>query len=217
MLPSALRPEPEARRWYEEKVREYGFDHRGLGFRSRGSQERRFNALLALGNFDGRRLLDVGCGFGDFLGFLLERQVRPIYTGLDICAPMISRCHQRFAVSEGIFAVGDALDYEPRVPFDFVVASGIFGLDAGDTRERIRPTLERMFGWCREGIAVNFLSTRSPERAANRFYVDPRDALEWGFALTPSVRIDHSYLPNDFTLILDKTPSWAQTRAGGTQ
>jgi ubiquinone/menaquinone biosynthesis C-methylase UbiE len=77
--------QPEhAARWYEDKVRRFGFDHRGLGFRTKSSQEKRFEALLALGDFAGRRVLDVGCGFGDFLAFLVERDIHPLYSGLDV-------------------------------------------------------------------------------------------------------------------------------------
>lgn len=201
-------PPDETTRWYEDKVRTYGFDHRGLGYGRRSSQEKRFEALLELGDFDGRRLLDVGCGFGDFLAFLHEHGIEPRYTGIDVCAPMIDRCEERFAASGSRFLVADALTYEPDGPYDFVIASGLFGLEAEGARERIRPTLTRLFGWCRVGMSANFLSARSPKPAAQRVYVEPCEALEIAFALTPSVRLDHTYLPNDFTIHLDKTPAW---------
>ena len=214
MSTSALRPESETRLWYEDKVRRFGYDHRGLGFRTRAAQERRFEALLAAGDFEGRTVLDVGCGFGDFLGFLLDRGIHPVYAGLDICAPMIARCHQRFPASAGIFAVGDVLEFEPRHTYDYVIASGIFGLAAKDARERIRPTLERLFGWARLGVAVNFLSARSPEKVERRLYVEPAEALDWAFALTPAASLDHTYLPNDFTLHMRRTPSWSDAAEG---
>ena len=44
---SALPPEVDATRWYAERVARHGFDYRGLGFRTRSSQEKRFEALLA--------------------------------------------------------------------------------------------------------------------------------------------------------------------------
>lgn len=213
---SALLPDTETPRWYEDKVRRYGYDHRGLGFRTHSSQEKRFEALLGLGDLHGRRVLDVGCGFGDLLAFLIARAIRPVYTGLDICEPMILRCRDRFPVSSGRFVVGDALDFHPDEPYDYVVASGIFGLDAEGTRGRIRPTVERMFSWCRLGVAVNFLSRRSPAPAEGRVYVEPAQALELGLALTAAVRIDHTYLPNDFTLHLYKTPAWEVQRGGRT-
>lgn len=204
---SSLQPEDTVR-WYADKVRTYGFDHRGLGFRNKSSQDKRFEALLDLGDLDGARLLDVGCGFGDFLAFLNARGIEPEYTGLDLCEPMIERCRERFQAAEGRFLVGDALDFEPGEPYDYVIASGLFGLDSLGARERIRPTMDRLFAWSRIGMAVNFLSTQSPHPAEARIYVDPTKALEVGLALTPAARIDHTYLPNDFTLYLYKTPAW---------
>ena len=64
------------------------------------------------------------------------------------------------------------LEFEPRETFDYVVASGIFGLDAEGARERILPTLERMVGWARIGAAVNFLSAALPDAR-------PRSASTW--------------------------------------
>ena len=210
---SALQPEIETARWYEDKVRRFGFDHRGLGFRTRTSQEKRFEALLALGDFHGRHLLDVGCGFGDFLSFLVNRGIQPIYTGIDLCEPMVARGRERFG-SIGRFVVADALDYEPDEPYDYVVASGIFGLEAPGARNRIHPTVARMFDWARLGVAANFLSRRSPTPAESRVYVDPAEMLELGLSLTPAARLDHTYLPNDFTLLLYKTPAWEGERPG---
>lgn len=205
---SSLRPDTDTTRWYEDNVRRFGYDHRGLGFRTRSSQEKRFEALLALGDFHGRRVLDVGCGFGDFLLFLWKRGIRPVYTGLDVCEPMVARGRERFPPEQGRFVHGDALEHTPDEPYDYVVASGIFGFESHGARERIRPTVERMFAWAREGLAVNFLSRRSPAPAEARVYVDPAEMLELGLSLTPAARLDHSYLPNDFTLHLYRTPPW---------
>lgn len=207
---SSLRPDTAS--WYADKVRRYGFDHRGLGFGNKSSQDKRFEAMLELGDFDGSSVLDVGCGFGDLLAFLGGRGIEPAYTGIDICEPMIERCRERFTAAEGHFLVADVLDFVPIEPHDYVVASGLFGLDSLDARDRIIPTLERMFGWARIGMAVNFLSTRSPSPAEGRIYIDPCKALEAALKLTPAARVSHTYLPNDFTLYLYKTPAWT----GGT-
>jgi len=210
---SASPPDFATARWYEDKVRTFGYDHRGLGFRSRSSQEKRFEALLSLGDFDGRRLLDVGCGFGDFLQFLRDRGIQPDYTGLDICEPMVSRGRERFAGTAAHFVAADVLEHTPAGTYDYVVASGIFGLDSPGVRERIAPTLERMHAWAETGCAANFLSARSPVQAEARVYVDPSEALEIGLGLTPAARLDHSYLPNDFTLYLFREPPWKNEKA----
>lgn len=206
----ALRPEYETTRWYRHHVRRFGYGYRALGFGRRSSQQKRFAAAAALGPLDGARLLDVGCGFGDLLAYLNERGVRPQYTGLDLCPPMIERCRKRFAGSDARFVVGDALTWEPAGHFDYVVASGIFGYAAKGTRERVRPTLERLFSVADAGLAVNFLSGCAPRRSPGRLYVYPWDMLQLALALTPAVRVDHSYLPNDFTLCIYRTPPWEQ-------
>ena len=206
-MKSGLQPEIETARWYEDKVRRFGYDHRGLGFRTRSSQEKRFEALMQLGDFHGRRLLDVGCGFGDFLAYLHERGIRPEYTGIDLCEAMAARGRERFG-DQASFVACDALEYSPERRPDYVVASGLFGLDAEGARERIQPTIEQMFDWAVHGAAMNFLSAYAPEPVEARVYVDPLDALELGLTLTPAAKIDHSYLPNDFTLYLFKTPPW---------
>ena len=211
-MTSTSLPELDAPRWYAEKVQRYGYDHRGLGFRSRFAQVRRFEALMKLGDFHGRRLLDVGCGFGDLLPFLEERGIRPVYTGIDICEPMIRHCRERFPERSGRFAVADVLEFEPDGTYDYVVASGIFGLEAPGARERIWPTMERMLSWAAIGIAANFLSDLAPEKVPARVYVDPPEALEEGLRLTSSASIDHTYLPNDFTLYLYRQRGWEKAR-----
>jgi SAM-dependent methyltransferase len=207
-------PETETSRFFESNVRRFGYGYRALGFGRRSSQEKRFGALAALGTFDGARVLDVGCGFGDFLAWLRARGVQPRYTGLDLTASMIERCRRRFAegCTEGSarFIVGDALTWQPDAEFDYVIASGIFGYHAKDTRARIRPTLERLFGIAGAGLAVNFLSGCAPTRSPGRLYVQPADVLQYALRLTPAVRLDHTYMPNDFTLCMNKNPSWEQ-------
>ena len=207
-----MQPDLATVAWYEGKVREFGFDHRGLGYRSRSAQEKRFEALLGLGDFRRKSLLDVGCGFGDFLEFLGSRGIEARYTGLDICEPMVERCRERFAGRDATFIVADALTHEPAQRYDYVIASGIFGLDSPEVRGRIRPTLRRMFSWSSAGLAVNFLSGRASTHAAGRVYLEPAEALGMGFELTRAARLDHTYLPNDFTLYLYNTPAWEGER-----
>lgn len=198
----------ETTRFYEEHIRRYGFSYRALGFGRRESQEKRFAAVLGLGSLHGKRLLDVGCGFGDLLVWLNTRGIEPRYTGVDIVRPMIERCRKRFEGTGARFLIGDALTLVADEPYDYVVASGIFGYNAKDTHERVRPTLVRLFGLARVGMAVNFLSRRAAARSPGRLYLHPADVLQFALKLTPAVRLDHTYMPNDFTLCLYRTPPW---------
>lgn len=200
----------ETSRFYEEHIRRFGYSYRALGFGRRASQEKRFEAALGMGSLHGKRLLDVGCGFGDLLAWLNARGIEPDYTGIDICKPMIERCRKRFANTGAKFMVGDALTFVPADRYDYIVASGIFGYNAGDTRKRVQPTLERLFDLTHIALSVNFLSRRAPTRSPGRLYLHPADVLQFALKLTPAVRLDHSYLPNDFTLCLYRRAPWDQ-------
>lgn len=205
-------PLEDTARFYENHVRRYGYSYRALGFGRRSSQEKRFDALGVLGSFHGKTLLDVGCGFGDLLAWLHARGIEPRYTGMDICAPMIERCRKRFAaecaLGKASFVIGDALTFVADEPYDFIVASGIFGYRAKDTRKRVQPTLERLFDLTRCALGVNFLSGEAPARSPGRLYLHPSDVLQFALKLTPSVRLDHTYLPNDFTVCLYRRTPW---------
>ena len=201
-------PLDETTRFYEEHIRRFGFGFRALGFGRRASQEKRFAAALALGDLHGKRVLDVGCGFGDFLAWLHARGVEPEYTGIDIVRPAIERARSRFKGANARFLLGDALTFMKGEPYDYVVASGIFGYNAKDTRERVRATLEHLFSLARIGMAVNFLSCRAPTRSPGRLYLQPSDVLQFAFELTPAVKLDHTYLPNDITLSLYRILPW---------
>jgi ubiquinone/menaquinone biosynthesis C-methylase UbiE len=203
-----LQPESATVRWYQDNVRRFGYGCRSLGFGRRASQEKRFEAILALGPMDGKTVLDAGCGFGDLLVFLRTRGIRPQYSGLDACPPMIARCRQRFPERAATFVVGDVLEHRPAARYDYVIASGIFGLKVPGACERIRPTLQRLYQLCKVGLVVNFLSSRTPRPSPARMYLEPGEMLSTALSLTPAVRLDHSYLPNDFTLYLYREPAW---------
>lgn len=203
--------ESAIRGWYGELARAHGPDSRGVGWNRRESQHRRFEALLRLGDVHGKRLLDVGCGFGELLAFLRERGISPDYTGVDLCPDMIEGCRNRFGngASGARFLETDVLEWATDERFDYVVASGIFGLGSAHVAERVAPTLAKLVSLAEVGVAVNFLSARSTRRAPERFYAEPAEILELGFAHTPAVTLDHSYLPNDFTLRLHVQLPWS--------
>jgi len=134
---------------------------------------------------------------------------------MDICRPMIERCRKRFAGTGARFQIGDALTFVTDEPYDYIVASGIFGYNAKDTRKRVQPTLERLFDLTRIGMAVNFLSRCAVTRSPGRLYLHPADVLQFALKLTPAVRLEHTYMPNDFTLCLYRRPPWEQEQLQG--
>jgi trans-aconitate methyltransferase len=175
----------------------------------REEQLKRYEALAALGSFDGKSVLEIGCGSGDFYRYLRQAGARLSYTGVDLRPEAVAECRGRFRDDADCrFEAGDTFHYQPSAPFDYVVACGDFGFTAPDAAGLLSPALTRLFSWCTLGMAAAFPSMRSPVRPAHQARIDPAAAVKAALRLTPAVRLAHDYLPVDFTVYLYRVPAW---------
>jgi ubiquinone/menaquinone biosynthesis C-methylase UbiE len=72
-------------------------------------------------------LLDVGCGFGDFCGYLQDEGYQNIqFTGLDINERMTAESKKRFPEQEFVTGLVEALPAHQR--YDYAIASGVYSL-----------------------------------------------------------------------------------------
>jgi len=172
-----------------------------LDWASEVSQRARFQVLVESVPLGGRSLLDVGCGLGDLLACLIEREIDLAYTGVDVLERMVAACRERF--DAGRFVRGDVFAEDPFAGegFDVVFTSGIFNLDLGNNLEFLPGALRRLLGLAREHLVVNFLHARAPQKAPGYFFYDPRDVLAILRDEPCEIRLLDDYLPNDFTVI----------------
>ena len=112
-------------RYYTDLIERYEVDVRALDWGSQESQELRFSVLAQVGQLSGASVLDVGCGMGDFFGWLKQEGIEVKYTGIDITPKMIEVAQQRFP--EAKFELKNLLDIEnSKVErYDFILQSGI--------------------------------------------------------------------------------------------
>ena len=194
---------PEARRFFESRLRRYGDSPKTLGWSAKG-QRRRFEVLADVGNLRGREVLDVGCGLGHFYDFLREGVPDVRYAGLDSSARMIAAARKRIP---GVpFEVHNAIAGPLPRAADFVVASGVLNLEQGDNDAAMRRFLRVCFAACREAAAVNMLSTWADLYDSGRHYYEPLRTARAARRLTRRVVLRHDYLPHDFTLYLYREP-----------
>lgn len=169
--------------YYESKLAAHGPTSEGVDWNGAASHELRHRQFLRL--FEGvpaASVLDLGCGFGDFLRFLRVKGLLGQYTGYDVAPNMIAealRLHGQGADRQ--WRVGA----EPEEIVDFAIASGVFNVK-GDTptevwERYVHETIEILARAGRRGFAFNVLSLSSdPERrAANLYYADPSKMLSY--------------------------------------
>jgi RimJ/RimL family protein N-acetyltransferase/SAM-dependent methyltransferase len=187
---------------YRQLLEEHGTSHLALDWGSRESQRLRFEVLATVGNLSGRRILDVGCGLGDFAGWLDERGIDADYTGIDLTPELVTQAallhpHRRFEC--GGILDASVLSGER---FDYVLASGIFATYLSGSEDFLRRAVARMWQLAERGCAFNSLSTWAPTREAGEYHADPLAVLEYCRSLTPWLALRHDYHPRDFSIYL---------------
>lgn len=166
--------------YYSAKLAIHGPTPQGVDWNGEQSHELRHRQFLRLLDDRDASVLDLGCGFGDFLRFLRAQGHRGRFIGYDVAPNMIA---------EALRLHGEGADRRWRVgatpaeTADFAVASGIFNVKgdvAAETWTRyVHDTIDILARAARRGFAFNLLSLSSdPERrAAHLYYADPSAML----------------------------------------
>lgn len=167
--------------YYSDKLAAHGPTPSGVDWKDTISHQLRHRQFLRLLADDpDASVLDVGCGYGDFLSFLRSAGHRGRYIGYDIAAPMVETARQLHGEGpDHRFVVGQA----PKNGADYAIGSGILNVMRGSSPEvwgdYVRATIESLHAAGRRGFGFNMLSlTSDPERRrADLFYGDPAGML----------------------------------------
>lgn len=99
--------------------------------------------VLALADWNGKRVLDVGCGTGELLRSIAERGASALI-GIDYSQKAIEIARSRNAFDNTRYVAGDIFEIEPR-PVDVVISCGT--IEHSDAPPRFLEALSR---WCRD-------------------------------------------------------------------
>jgi SAM-dependent methyltransferase len=196
--------------YYSSKLALHGTTAQGVDWNGQASHDLRHRQFLRLlnGALDAS-VLDLGCGFGDFLRFLRAEGHRGPFIGYDVAPNMIaeaSRLHGEGADRQ--WRVGAM----PKETADFAIASGIFNVKGDVPTETwaryVHDTIDVLAQAGRRGFAFNVLSISSdPERrAANLYYSDASEMLSWCLLrYGRAVALLQDYGLYEFTVIVRRT------------
>lgn len=194
--------------YHGAKFKEFGFDPKVVWNRKE-SQQIRYSVLCRMiKQKSGFSILDIGSGLSDFYQYLLQNEYHDFsYTGFEINNEMVEAVKKKYPgirVFCGSYSEIESSGEE----FDYVVACGIhaFGESAASVQEYFIEKYKALFSKVRIAMGINFLSIYSPKPDNISVYHDPADVLTRcikTFGPT-NVTLYHNYLPNDFTVIIQK-------------
>jgi len=187
---------------YRKRWEQYGYDSRTLGW-NKDCQWVRFEAA-----FEGLReeefatVLDVGCGFGDLLGYLRSKGWCGRYTGIDLVEELIGEARERYSTdTEAEFLCGDIAALTDLRKREMAVALGIFNHRLHqDNLEFVRETIEKLWSATTRVVVCDFLSIAShPERRDHQlYYADPAQLYQLAAGYSRRVAVHHAYMPFEF-------------------
>lgn len=186
----------------------YNFHYKKFGERPEAlrwtpqGQLRRYHTFLEIApDLNNQKILDYGCGMGDFYKFLKRRGIKVRYTGVDINENFIKVAKKNFP--ECAFRVMNIDDEELEGYYDYIFICGVFNLRVPGVQEDLRNALVTLFKHCNKGLALSALSSHTPIKDAELSFTSPEDMVKFAIEnLSPSVALRHDRLPNDFTLFV---------------
>lgn len=171
----------------------------------RMAQVFRWKELLKLSDLvesaqQGDSLLDLGCGTGDFYGYLMEtipEGNRLAYMGVDVVSSMIEIAKGKYPMGADMFRVLNVLEEALPRKFNYIFANGIFNLRLMEEKNAFPymcRLLKAVWPYAERGICFNFISTHVNWRDEKMAYYDPARVLEFCInELSRKVSMAHHY------------------------
>jgi SAM-dependent methyltransferase len=152
----------------------------------------RFRKLMDIGDLRNHRVLDLGCGIGDFYPLLIEKFGQLDYTGIDLVPEMIQHAANKYPRVR--FLCRDLFTDPLDETFDYVLASVVFNNAMSDCDGYMRDLLSAAFAHCKIGLGFNFLSTHVNFTDPEMAYHDPAEVLDFCIRkLARKVVMEHHY------------------------
>lgn len=197
---------------YNSKLQTHGSTSQGVDWNDIRSHELRHRQFLRLieGAPDAS-LIDLGCGFGDFLRFLRQSGHRGRFVGYDITPSMIDKARELYGEGDDRqWCVGAV----PSEPADFAIASGIFNVKGdvpnADWRDYVLRTIDVLAQSGPQGFGFNVLSMSSDpdRRRPDLYYIEPAEMLSYCLSrYGRSVALLQDYGLYEFTIIVRRLTS----------
>jgi len=145
------------------------------------------------------KVLDYGCGTGDFYRFLKRRGIATQYTGVDINDNFIALAKKKYP--ECTFKVMSADDDAFEEYYDYIFICGVFNLQVPGVDDDMKHALVTLFKHCNKGLALSALSSHTPIRDPELHFTSPEEMVKFSLEnLSPSIALRHDRIQHDFTL-----------------
>jgi SAM-dependent methyltransferase len=202
---------------YSGRYKELGKSIRTLGWGNKEQQMLRFANTLRADDLNGKSVIDIGCGFGDYFDFLSNEGIQlKSYTGTDINPDFISEGNKTIKEKcEFIEAdlLKDDLHLKSDSGWDAGIMLGLLNYNLGSPElnyQYSEKMISNAFRLVNKVLIVDFLSSKLFEGYPKEdfvFYHDPAKMFNLASSLSSNTVLIHDYEPipqKEFMLFIYK-------------
>jgi len=126
------------------------------------------------------KILDVGCGLGDFLKYLRKNNLKCKYLGVDFLSEFINLAKKKYRKDRNskFLKMDIEIDRFPK-NYDWLFLSGLFNDKNIGSEALMFKIIRKMFKASRKGIVFNSLSTHVDYKDKKLFYSNPEKVFNY--------------------------------------
>jgi SAM-dependent methyltransferase len=190
---------------YQKSYKKYGVGPKALKWHSEKAARQRHEQIVADIDFNGKSILDVGCGFGDIIPYIADKSDAFSYTGIDFVPEFIREAKKIYP--EYIFLAGDYFKQPLEKKFDIIICCGALNGNYKDNLGFRKKAIRAMFDHAKECFVFN-MAGRHPKpktaRRSNVWFADSKKIFQYCETLSKKVLLKDNYHSNDFTIVMFK-------------
>jgi len=187
---------------YQRSFQKHGTVARALKWQTQKAANIRYQNLTAEIDFNGKSVIDLGCGFGDAIPFIEKKSKNFTYLGVDLVPEFIQEARRRYPKHS--FLVGPWQELIRKS--DIILLSGALNSKVGKGEYSYRrKAISLMYQHANEALAFNMAGgfPQPKNKSKNKvYYVDSLKILKFCYSLTGKVILRHHYRKKDFTIVV---------------
>jgi ubiquinone/menaquinone biosynthesis C-methylase UbiE len=193
-------PKIDNSKFYNLAIQKNGLTSKGVHWNSKYSQYIRFEIIKDfITDIQNQSIVDAGCGFGDFYLFLNKKVSLPKnYIGLDCEEQMVQIATQR---TKKVIMKKNIITNTDLPKADYYVCSGAMNILTSDETQKF---IKNCFNSSQKGFIFNLLSISDNMNEKVYNHQNPKEILEYCKQFNKNNILKEYYLPNDFTVFMNK-------------
>ena len=186
-------------RRYNERFKKFNLNPKTLGWDKRSNQRYRFQKAIEIVKIKNNSILDLGCGLGDFLTFLNEKNIKyKSFAGVDINSSFIASFFNIFPKNK--FFVNDFMSIAKiNTKYDYIFAFGLINLKYKNlvNFNYLKNFISKSFKITKKALVFDFISSyQVKDNSPEHFIIthDPSKVIKFILSdISSNVSIHHDY------------------------